>query len=181
MLKTGCILFLGGLAFCAEAQIVRQESTNELKKAVYTVNVAGCPQRLVESYDQGNYSIHYWAMVAVPELTLSSSPSIELRKITSDDLSGWKSGLNSDEAVISEKMIYLWWMSESLTSDGQYYSGAWMSDVQIIVVYESKPQPEPSLKVINTGTGKSLALEWSTNAPNAKVEGYKVYRRNVTE
>ena len=181
VIKNVLVGLIGILASSVSAQIVRQESTNELKKAVYTVNLAGCPQRVIRKTGDGDewYENHY-AVVAIPELTLTNNtPLLDMLfpSYASADFSGW---VHSDQAdvtcFIDNQVVYIKWKFV-----GAYGESIDATNVMIVVVYESQPQPEQSLKVLNTGTGKSLALEWSTNAPNAKVDGYKVYRRNFTE
>lgn len=185
MCRNVLIIGLAVLACSGSAQIVRQESTNELKKAVYIVDLAGCPQLMKQIIYDGEYSgCKCWAVIAIPELTFSNHPAVEFlipKVADSSEPDGWIHSDDPDDLfIINDRVVYVFWKRSNYW-DGQEYWNVELLQLKIIVIYESQSQPEQSLKVLNTGTGKSLALEWSTNAPNAKVEGYKVYRRSVTE
>jgi hypothetical protein len=81
------------------AQVTRQESTNQLKKAVYTFDPSTCPQYIKKQEVAGTcqwvplpgitntypyYLYLYYAGVSVPEITFSNLPSIQVYRKTPD-------------------------------------------------------------------------------------------------
>lgn len=202
MLKKIIVVFAFaiGCRGAVSAEIVRQESTNGLRKVVYTVPLAECEQQKFSRADEGDgwsyYREDYWAIVPVPELRMSGLPMVQILCPRSEarffsELSpaeGWVdvNSFNDDgsgDVVMDEQKIYI--RVKSKTKEilmGEVQADRWIThhtQVKILVVCE--PQNQDELKVLNTGTGKSLALGWGTNAPNAKVEGYKVYRRRLAD
>ena len=72
------------IAFNAAAQATRQESSNQLKKVVYAFDPSSLPQMMMPKTDlfklcnvdlYGSY--RYYALVNVPEITVSNMPSVE--------------------------------------------------------------------------------------------------------
>jgi len=184
VIRNVCFAILCAMACSVSAQVTRQVSTNGLLKVVYTADLENCPQLVKSNIDPVSgeyYGDKYWAIVSVPELSITNMPSIDIRVPVPEARgapAGWTS-LDDEESVLrfGEQVIYLLWKRYDNFSEQPW--DVLFTQAKITLVCEQPNQAEQSLKVLNTGTGKSLALEWSTNAPNAKVEGYKVYRQSV--
>ena len=155
------VSFAVALATCiaAVAQVARQESTNQLKKVVYSGNAANCPQLLVG--DQ-----YYWAQVSIPEIKLDNLPSVSAWVYSADYFpSGGWSGINPARISLRDGICYLWWKD---------YTNIVFTQFTIVITYEA----DTRLEVANTGTGKSLKLDWKMDAAtNQVVRGYKVFRQ----
>ena len=88
------IALVQAAAFNVTAQVTRQESTNQLKKAVYTLDPSTTTQYIkqwiIYSFCDGNpyYMYLYYAMVPIPEITVSNMPSVQVWKI-SPGSQGW--------------------------------------------------------------------------------------------
>jgi len=185
VIRNVCFAILCAMACSVSAQVTRQASTNGLLKIVYTADLENCPQLVKSNIDAEtgeNYGDKYWAIIAMPELSITNMPSIDIRVPVPEARgapAGWTS-LDDEENTLrfGDQVIYLLWKCHNNYSEQPW--DVLCTQAKITLVCEQLSQPEQSLKVLNTGTGKSLALEWSTNAPNAKVEGYKVYRQNVS-
>jgi hypothetical protein len=89
------IVLVGAAEFTVAAQITRQESTNQLKKVVYTVDPSTCFQFVKKQGLTGTcqfglpyYLYLYYAFIPIPEITLQNLPSIQVWRIPPNSL-GW--------------------------------------------------------------------------------------------
>ena len=166
----------------AAAQVVRQESTNPLKKVVYTYDVTAleslarltrtgtfeCDDGLGNPIGTGLVE-YYEAVIPIPEYSPTNIPSVQILQRQTNHYVGKRAYLQRDGTVFLED----WKESYSITLTS--YFG---SNITLVVVYE----PTSGLTVANAGTGKSLELKWQP-APVApeKLKGYKVLRREKKE
>jgi hypothetical protein len=153
----------------AVAQVTRQESTNQLKKVVYSFNAQECPQVVMQADSQ---NCHHYAVVSIPEFTVENMPQ-HSASLFYGGFPGFPSGTwqNAFLFVIwADGVAYVHWKTSY--SDGSESVVA--TQFKIVLTYETRIE----LAVANPGTGKSLDLKWQANKETAaKIRGYKVYRR----
>ena len=164
VLAAVCFICVVGFSF---GDVVRQESTQELKKVVYTGNFSECPQVIY-------CDMYYYAKIVAPEITLGNMPIVQVYTWDNDGWDSWEeigdtlSGDPSDLVFYTEGTILVHWkVTYERTS-------IYWNSFKIVIIYES------GLKVENTGTGKSTELNWIP-LPGRKIEGYNIWRREKTE
>lgn len=161
--------------------VSRQESTKELKKAVYSGTVTECEQ-VTEQIGSGDwYTVFWYARVVIPEIRLDNMPNISVFGRTpygqwaqfSEETPTGQDGTYPSRVCVLDGVCFLNWK----VAEHNYPSirhVVQFTRFKIVITYESGTE----LGVENSGTGKSLDLEWHTDDETAKkIRGYKVQRR----
>lgn len=152
--------------------VSRQESSGGLKKVVYSGRTTDCSQVVI---DEDGYKYYIWAVVSVPEATLDNLSAISGYYLPYTNSRNPVGFLPMDRLLVigsgnNEGKVYLLWKQVTPGIETEVF----FVYFKIVVVYESGT----TLGVDNSGTGRSLDLEWNTDEETAKkIRGYKVQRR----
>lgn len=189
-------LVVNSSGLISSGAVVRQETIGQHKTVVYSGACASLPQLVKTTYNltpttPGQWNKIYWSVITIPEFNTTIMPQVSVYGYFGGNdtaPAGWG---DADWAVANGVVYVLWkhvnryarWEYDPET-ETDYIAGYELDEhvqsslFKIVLTYAA----ETSVAAKNTGTGKSVELNITTDEETTKkIRGYKVYRRKASD